>query len=444
MGKTRIVCCPNGNPVWDVGQLRAFFGATQQGMLQGRDMTCRYNGEMPALCCGKTKDVEPPPEPRQCPPLPTVTTKADDIAFKKCLEYRRYASPCVADKLQEDKLDRDVKACHIDHFGDRISGGDKLSFPRTFSEVTENEKFIRRIKFSLVKAALPSAPYVSILARSSCAMITFYVVGPSARSARIATTILLANPAVKQQCLHCCVSAWRALLGCRNDVDTAIPPLQWVAGGSLISDKFILTAAHVLSHHDYGPIRYALLGANNKTDARNGFLFNIVNVIAHKLYDKVNNQHDIALLELHRRVTLSEFVRPACLPTPGLEMTDSTRILAGWGGTSNAKSTEALMKAYIAELDYETYCKKQFPDNVQKVFLKDSMLCAGTVNNDTADSCQGDSGGPLMALAHNVHCTYIVHGVVSFGTTSCGLALPGIYTNVKAYLPWIVENVWRK
>ncbi|KAI8420368.1 hypothetical protein MSG28_008885 [Choristoneura fumiferana] len=35
------------------------------------------------------------------------------------------------------------------------------------------------------------------------------VVGPCARSARIATTILLANPAVKQQCLYCCVSAWR-------------------------------------------------------------------------------------------------------------------------------------------------------------------------------------------------------------------------------------------
>ncbi|KAI8433470.1 hypothetical protein MSG28_015505 [Choristoneura fumiferana] len=33
--------------------------------------------------------------------------------------------------------------------------------------------------------------------------------GPCARSARIAITILLANPAAKQQCLHCCVSAWR-------------------------------------------------------------------------------------------------------------------------------------------------------------------------------------------------------------------------------------------
>ncbi|KAI8429382.1 hypothetical protein MSG28_000026 [Choristoneura fumiferana] len=33
---------------------------------------------------------------------------------------------------------------------------------------------------------------------------------PAPRSARIATTILLANPGVRQQCLHCCVSAWRA------------------------------------------------------------------------------------------------------------------------------------------------------------------------------------------------------------------------------------------
>ncbi|KAI8440847.1 hypothetical protein MSG28_009158 [Choristoneura fumiferana] len=36
------------------------------------------------------------------------------------------------------------------------------------------------------------------------------VVGPCARPAQLATTILLANPAVKQQCLHCCVSAWRS------------------------------------------------------------------------------------------------------------------------------------------------------------------------------------------------------------------------------------------
>ncbi|KAI8419878.1 hypothetical protein MSG28_008505 [Choristoneura fumiferana] len=54
------------------------------------------------------------------------------------------------------------------------------------------------------------------------------VVGPCARSARIATTILLANPAVKQQCLHCCVSAWRALDG-----------LSWVASERTVLERLL-------------------------------------------------------------------------------------------------------------------------------------------------------------------------------------------------------------
>ncbi|KAI8437978.1 hypothetical protein MSG28_010638 [Choristoneura fumiferana] len=44
---------------------------------------------------------------------------------------------------------------------------------------------------------------------TNCNVDNSQVAEPCARSAQIATTILLANPAVKQQCLHCCVSAWR-------------------------------------------------------------------------------------------------------------------------------------------------------------------------------------------------------------------------------------------
>ncbi|KAI8439073.1 hypothetical protein MSG28_012938 [Choristoneura fumiferana] len=57
---------------------------------------------------------------------------------------------------------------------------------------------------------------VQLLARPSAD-----VVGPCARSARIATTILLANPAVKQQCLHCCVSAWRVAGPCARSARIA-------------------------------------------------------------------------------------------------------------------------------------------------------------------------------------------------------------------------------
>ncbi|KAI8433945.1 hypothetical protein MSG28_012107 [Choristoneura fumiferana] len=66
----------------------------------------------------------------------------------------------------------------------------------------------------------------------------YQVVRPCARSARIATTILLANPPVKQQCFHCCVSAWR--------------------GQKDVSDIFVRSAvADINAAHRYGNVLYS-------------------------------------------------------------------------------------------------------------------------------------------------------------------------------------------
>ncbi|KAI8434126.1 hypothetical protein MSG28_012256 [Choristoneura fumiferana] len=77
----------------------------------------------------------------------------------------------------------------------------------------DNSLDIRDIEFRLTNDAQRIRALISGASASSGRdLIMLKVVGPCARSARIATTILLANPAVKQQCLHCCVSAWRVVL----------------------------------------------------------------------------------------------------------------------------------------------------------------------------------------------------------------------------------------
>ncbi|KAI8427913.1 hypothetical protein MSG28_002255 [Choristoneura fumiferana] len=67
----------------------------------------------------------------------------------------------------------------------------------------------RRLTLASSRAALCSHLSMEMDIYFTCPPPPSTVAGPCARSARIATTILLANPAVKQQCLHCCVSAWR-------------------------------------------------------------------------------------------------------------------------------------------------------------------------------------------------------------------------------------------
>ena len=56
------------------------------------------------------------------------------------------------------------------------------------------------------------------------------------------------------------------------------------------------------------------------------------------------------------------------------------------------------------------------------------------------DSCNGDSGGPLIGR-FEIQDTMYLSGVVSFGTPTCGIGFPGVYTNVQEYLPWIKEQL---
>ncbi|XP_063371253.1 venom protease-like [Cydia amplana] len=366
-GSTRIVCCPLEDRSYTVGAFRSYFGGSNNGVLRSQDMTCRYDGSLPILCCQNVPEAPPPAEPVGCPPLQLPPGDRNDIAFKKCLEYQRYVNVCVSSDSNPDAYVRE-DTCGVEAFGDRITGG---------------------------------------------------------------------TPAQRNEFPH------MALLGCRNTVNTKLGPVVWVAGGTLISDKFILTAGHVLSHIEYGLLRYALLGATNKSEARDGLVFNIIRFIPHKLYQKNEKQHDIALLELDRRVEFSEFIRPACLPSPAIPIT-TDRILAGWGKTGEqASESQVLMKVTVPEYDYESYCKPFFSQTADHLFDKETMLCAAGGKDDNKDSCQGDSGGPMMAYARDINCSYVVRGIVSFGPR-CGAGVPGVYTNVQYYMAWIQSVVWPK
>ena len=57
------------------------------------------------------------------------------------------------------------------------------------------------------------------------------------------------------------------------------------------------------------------------------------------------------------------------------------------------------------------------------------------------DSCGADSGGPMVVREFNGDPWYQA-GIVSFGPTPCGkTGVPGVYTKVSAFLPWIKSKL---
>lgn len=68
------------------------------------------------------------------------------------------------------------------------------------------------------------------------------------------------------------------------------------------------------------------------------------------------------------------------------------------------------------------------------------QLCAGEEGKDT---CQGDSGGPLVNFNNEYSCMYNVIGITSLGRL-CGSFIPGIYTRVSYYIPWLEQTIWQR
>ena len=78
-----------------------------------------------------------------------------------------------------------------------------------------------------------------------------------------------------------------------------------------------------------------------------------------------------------------------------------------------------------------------------KVISKDSQLCVG--GEKGRDSCVGDSGSALVTSSkksENALLTWKLLGIVSFGPKKCGTEnLPGVYTKVRNYIDWTLDNI---
>uniref|UniRef100_A0A2A4IWJ7 Peptidase S1 domain-containing protein n=1 Tax=Heliothis virescens TaxID=7102 RepID=A0A2A4IWJ7_HELVI len=230
-----------------------------------------------------------------------------------------------------------------------------------------------------------------------------------------------------------------ALLGFGADVDSA----QWLCGGSVISERYILTAAHCISQPRVGPVKYVALGILRRSDPVDKWQrYNVRRVVPHPEYKSPSKYHDIALLETDTEIQFNDDVHPACLHTRG----EAEEVLTGtgWGALGYKQQLADTLQSLDISRFGEEECKQHYPSHrhLLQGYNHTTQMCYGD-RETVADSCEGDSGGPLQSnKLDEHHCVTTVVGVTSAGK-QCGItAGSGLYTRVIHYVPWIESVVW--
>jgi len=212
-------------------------------------------------------------------------------------------------------------------------------------------------------------------------------------------------------------------------------------GGSIISDEYILSAAHCFFDEDGNQVAdnyyNVMVGVVDLTEqggeAGNRQLMEAKQVIVHPDYDG-NVDNDIAIIQLNGNLDLDgTYVAAISLATNTQNLTSGQDLtVIGWGDTIGSSDEyeygEYPDRLQVATVDFITQseCLKMIGE-----FDIHGRMCAGT--GDT-DSCSGDSGGPLVADG-------VQYGIVSYGvSTGCGKGIPGIYAEVSCYLGWVGET----
>jgi secreted trypsin-like serine protease len=239
--------------------------------------------------------------------------------------------------------------------------------------------------------------------------------------------------------------------------------------GTLLSSKWVLTAAHCLK--DKNMLIYAntnklfnstkLLNTQLIANNKEGKLINIRRVFYPydfellRGYGRILTVHnDIALLQLEEEVVLKSYPKLGSKELiQEIMLTNKKVSLFGWGKIENNKLPTILRYVDIHLMDMKMCQNEYFSRSINTEAdivihtdkldnFDDTLFCAGGLKSEKVykGSCSGDSGAGLIYQYNNTN--YIL-GILSSGLDPCGL-FPDKYTRLHKYVDFIQNTIKNK
>ncbi|EAT41805.1 AAEL006598-PA [Aedes aegypti] len=198
-----------------------------------------------------------------------------------------------------------------------------------------------------------------------------------------------------------------------------------ICGGSIIGERWILTAAHCVEGETPGQLN-VLAGTNSLKEG--GELHETDKFIRHKYYNQPQFHNDVALIRLKSKLQFSAKVKPIVYWEKEVGANQSV-VLTGWGRTSAGGPVPTKLQTLDLKTISNEECKQKSSGNSNNVGI--GHICTLTKSGEGA--CNGDSGGPLTLDGKLV-------GLVNFGVP-CAFGFPDAYARVSYFHEWVRTTV---
>ncbi|KAJ8712773.1 hypothetical protein PYW08_008077 [Mythimna loreyi] len=221
--------------------------------------------------------------------------------------------------------------------------------------------------------------------------------------------------------------------------------LRFVCGGTLVSDRHVVSAAHCMQRRgSLTSIKDIVVkvGVHNLNDWSDDVTVTraLQAATIHEAYNPLTLQNDILVLTLDKSVKFNQYIRPACLWAGNTDLSlivGKFGTVAGWGdqgvGGIGAQGEPHKVNIPIVSTNDCRASKALFHE-----LTFDSTLCAG--DRMGSGPCVGDSGGGMYLFNGG---KWRVRGIVSVslraenGDATCNLNEYVVFTDTAKFLTWI-------